>query len=274
MSRRRIAALLVAALLAGTTPALAQTVAQVTPAPPIVPTQETFEIGLSTDTISVGTNFGGAQFVVFGALDNADARIQRQGRYDIVVVLEGPRRNLVVREKQRTFGLWINRGSEQFAEVPISYSLAATRPLRDIAPAETLRQFGLGLANMPARQSAAPAWRLAEREEYAAALRRLKANAGLFQEVSGAIEFVSPTLFRASLRLPADLPVGRHVAKAYLFREGVFLRERQEDLWVVKTGFENRISAFAANNGTLYGLFAVALAVLTGWFGRVLFKRD
>ena len=41
-----------------------------------------------------------------------------------------------------------------------------------------------------------------------------------------------------------------------------------------KTGLENEVSTFAANYGALYGLLAVALAVATGWFGRVLFKRD
>ena len=43
---------------------------------------------------------------------------------------------------------------------------------------------------------------------------------------------------------------------------------------MVKTGLENQISGFAARHGFLYGLLAVAVAVFTGWFGRVIFKRD
>ncbi len=43
---------------------------------------------------------------------------------------------------------------------------------------------------------------------------------------------------------------------------------------MVKTGIENQISVFAARNGALYGLVAVMVAVFTGWFGRLMFKRD
>lgn len=255
-------------LLAAGTPALAQDAD-----PPPVP--ESFEIGLSTETISVGTSFGGARLVVFGALDNADQRILRQGRYDIVVALEGPRRDVVVREKERFFGLWVNQGSERFEGVPESYSLASTRPIRDIASPVALRQMGIGAENSLAttRSVFQPA-PVPGDDEYGAALLRLKVRAGLFAESVGAIEFVSPTLFRASLALPPDLPVGRHVARAFLFREGTFVRERTEDLWVVKTGIENRISVFASSNGLAYGVLAVVVAVLTGWLGRIAFKRD
>ena len=41
--------------------------------------------------------FEGTNLTVFGALDNTDPLVQRQGRYDIIVVLEGPPEDVVVR---------------------------------------------------------------------------------------------------------------------------------------------------------------------------------
>lgn len=267
--RRLLAALAFALAAAG--PAGAQAPAANPP-----PLPESFEIGLSQDLIQVGTAFGGARLVVFGALDNADGRVLRQGRYDIVVALEGPRRDLVVREKERFFGLWVNRSEERFEAVPESYSVVSTRALRDIAPPTILRQMGVGAANLVATSQGLTldAALGSDDEAFGSALLRLKVQAGLYVETVGAIEFVSPTLFRATLTLPADIPVGRHVARAFLFREGAFVRERTEDLWVVKTGFENRISTFAATSGYAYGILAVLVAVLTGWLGRIAFKRD
>lgn len=232
---------------------------------------ETFEIGLSTDTLAVGTNFAGAQLVVFGALDNADQRILRQGRYDIVVVLEGPMRPVVVRERERFLGLWINRGAERFSNVPESYSVASSRPLRDTSTREILRQLNVGAANLPFNQVGEDD---PGRLEYVLALNRLRNDQSLFQESTGAIQFVSSTLFRASLALPPDIPVGRHTVRAFLFREGVFLHGRTESLVVRQTGFEARLSSFAVRNGTAYGFTAVLLAFVVGWFGRILFKRD
>ncbi|WP_342453075.1 TIGR02186 family protein [Jiella mangrovi] len=272
---------------------------------------ESFEIGLSTDTISITSDFTGARLVVFGALDNADAKLLRQQRYDIVVVLIGPRRPVVVREKERTFGLWINRGSETFDSVPASYALAATRPLADIARKELRSRLSLGINDLqlqsspppgPAGQPAIdqpskpaqdqPNISLAERRAQAAAepkvaspvaarvdgyveaLKRIREEKGLYNQTVGTVQFVSPTLFRADLHLPADLPTGTHITRAYLFRGGVFIRESSEPLYVRKSGFENFIDDMATRYGILYGISAVLLAIFTGWFGRLIFKRD
>lgn len=270
---------------------------------------ENFEIGLSTETIGITSNFAGERLVVFGVLDNADARIRQQQRYDIVVAMVGPRRPAVVRRKERTLGIWINSGSETFENPPTSYALASTRPLRDIAPAPLRATLSIGIDDLrfnegipqQEEQATAPAGAgasatatdeadlptvsmpdearveavaLANRDEYAEALRRIRTETGLFNETFGTVRFVSPTLFRADLQLPADLPVGRHMVRAYLFRNGVFIREATETLTVVKTGFESFVSDFARDHALTFGIFAVVLAILTGWFGRLVFKRD
>ena len=272
-----IAALALALLLpAASTRADDAVLAQAMPAPSEdgAGLNETFEIGLSTEQIVIASNFSGARLVVFGALDNADGRILRQGGYDIVVVLEGPKTPLVVREKERVLGLWINRGSETFNSAPASYTLASTRRLTDIAPQKLLDQLSIGIESLRTdlgrdAETAAP-----NRDEYATAMRRIRISRGLYQQSFGTVEFVSTTLFRADLALPADLPVGVHTARAFLFRNGVFLRERDVSLRVVKSGFETTVSNLAKRHGFLYGVFAVALAIVTGWFGRLAFKRD
>ncbi|MEX6504916.1 TIGR02186 family protein [Jiella sp. M17.18] len=243
---------------------------------------ETFRIGLSTDTISITSEFTGARLVVFGALDNADPQILRQQRYDIVVVLMGPRRPVIVRRKERTLGIWINRGSENFNAAPASYALAATRPLADIARAELRGRLSIGVDDIQLSTYAKDAKgrdlprspEQPNRDDFATALRRIRQSSGLYDQTIGSVQFVSPTLFRADLQLPANLPVGRHTAQAFLFRNGVFIREDTAPLIVVKTGFEAAISDFAVHNGIVYGLFAVVLAIFTGWFGRLVFKRD
>lgn len=232
--------------------------------------QEIFEIGLSVDSISVGAQFEGAQFVVFGVLDEADSETLLRGGYDIAVALEGPRRQTVVRRRERFLGLWINRGAEEFTSLPISYSLATTRPLAEIAGLDVLRQLVVGVENLPYHAGDGAG---AAREDYAEALRRLREGTGVYQE-EGQVAFMSATLFRATIPLPPDIPVGRHVVRAYLFRDGEPVLNRSQGIWVRKTGFEASISQFAARNGVAYGFIAVALALGVGWFGRFLFKRD
>ena len=45
-------------------------------------------------------------------------------------------------------------------------------------------------------------------------------------------------------------------------------------LEIIKAGFEEYVAEAARNHGFLYGLAAVALALLTGWFASVVLRRD
>ncbi len=81
-------------------------------------------------------------------------------------------------------------------------------------------------------------------------------------------------LFWATLRLPANVPNGVHTARAYLFKSGEFIMEREVPLRVVKTGIEQLIYTAAYENALLYGLFAVAVAMFTGWLGSVIFRKN
>ena len=234
---------------------------------------ESIQIGLSTDRVSITSDFSGADLTIFGALDNADPLVNRQGRYDVIVVLEGPARPVVVRKKTRVLGMWINTQSETFVNVPVSYSLATTRSLQDITNAKNFRQLALGVDNVtvtPIDREGHPA----TIKEFTAALRERKRSTGLYSERIGGVQFLSQSLFRATLQLAPDVPVGTHRARAFLFKNGVFIKENSAQLAILKAGFEQRMYRYAQEHGFVYGWFAVGLAFVTGWLGRVIFRKD
>lgn len=235
--------------------------------------REKINIGLSTEVVSITPDFSGADLTVFGSLENADPQILRQGRYDIIVVLEGPLRPVVVRRKDRIFGIWINAASETFASVPLSYSVAMTRAPQDITDEKNYKLLSLGIDNIyfrPAAENPDPA----KIDEFGSALRGIKQRTGLYTQRVGSLTFIGTNLFRASLALPANIPVGTHRARAFLFRNGAFVAEASDQLMIVKSGVEQSIFMAANTHGFLYGVVAVILAVVTGWIGRIVFKRD
>lgn len=233
---------------------------------------ETIQIGLSTDTIAIHAGFQGADLTVFGAVDKVDPLIQRQGRYDVIVVLEGPPMDIVVRKKSRFLGIWVNRVSEVFTGAPESYSLASTRQMQDITDAKTYASLSLGtdgLVLKPKFGQQRPTL-----EPFAEALKQVKTRQGLFNQRPGGVEFISANLFRATLALPADVPVGVHKARGFLFRNGAFLKESSTTLQIVKSGFEQQIYKAAHEQSVFYGLFSISLAMVIGWLGRIIFRRD
>lgn len=234
---------------------------------------ETIEIGLSTDHVVITAGFSGADLTIFGAIDNADPLVSRQGRYDVIVVLEGPSRPEVVRKKDRVLGVWLNLDSVTFKNVPTSYSIATTRAFQDVTDPKNYQRLALGVGSLYL-EADNPRKDPATVQEFATALRTLKANTGLYSETVGGVQFLSQNLFRATLRLAPDVPVGTHKARAFLFKSGVFVRETSAFLTIQKSGTEQQIYNAANHHGLYYGMFAVALAILTGWLGRLVFRKD
>lgn len=235
---------------------------------------ERIEIGLSTDTIAITSDFAGVTLTIFGAIDNADPRVQRQGRYDVFVVLEGPNANLVTRRKDRVVGIWMNTESQSFVSVPESYLVASTRPSRDVTDPDTRARLGLGVDQI----SLVPTETLSQGDkgvrEFSEALRRLKQQRALYAEFSSGVRFISRSLFRAQMWLPANVPLGQHTARAYLFSNGHLVALTEADLQIRKAGLEFRLFNAAQNQALIYGMASVVLAFMVGWLGRVMFRRD
>jgi uncharacterized protein (TIGR02186 family) len=232
---------------------------------------EAIQIGLSTDTIGIGADFSGADITIFGAMTGADPLVQRQGRYDIIVVLEGPETPLTLHRKSRVLGMWMNTDSQRFDQVPLSYIASSTRKIQDITDKKTFKQLSLGIEALAFESNRYQAMR---DTEFSDALKQINRKSGRYSDESGTVEFISPNLFRASLKLPANVPVGKHKARAFLFRNGAFIKENSTGLQIEKIGFEQRLVIFSQQYSALYGLGAITIAMLIGWLGRAIFRRD
>ena len=259
----------IAALLLATTHAAAQVAAPEDQ----VPMREALNIGISSTEIAIVPDFSGTDVTVFGAIENVDPALLANGKYDIVVALEGPRDRITMRRKERVAGIWINRHSVVFEAMPESYSMTSTRALPVIANDLELVTHAVGLP----RARIVPASFSGRAEEvalYRDAFLKLKTESRLYQENPGGVKFVSSSLFAATIHIPADIPNGMHTIRAYLFKEGRVFDEKQLGMHVVKTGLEESITAAAFDQPLMYGLFAVLLAVLTGWAASLMFRRD
>ncbi len=222
--------------------------------------------GISQDVIEITSNYTGSDIVVFGAIE----RPNDAGTRDIVVVVRGPETDVTVRKKDRVAGLWINRDQATLRGMPSYYFIASTRPVSQIASTYTLKNFGLGLANLePASYHSHH-----DVEPFRAALVRRMQREALYSETATAVEFLSETLFRVRVPVPASVPRGQYNVDVYLFRDGNAVSAQTTPLFVDQTGLERRLYNFAHSEPFIYGVSTVLLAAFLGWLSSLLFRQN
>ncbi|HEY0525652.1 MAG TPA: TIGR02186 family protein [Stellaceae bacterium] len=223
-------------------------------APPLV-------ADLTSHLVGITTAFNGTSVVLFGATD---------GPGDIVVVVRGPERDIVVRRKSRVLGIWVNTREVTFAGVPGFYSVASSRPIEEIAsPAmRTLHQIGLDSLRIAAQSPANPERAAIFRE----ALIRTQKHEKLFVDAVGKVNFLGERLFRTTIALPANVPTGTYLVQVFLVRENEVVSGQTTPLVISKIGIDADLYDFADRKAALYGLVAVATAMVAGWLASLPFR--
>ena len=238
-------------------------------------TAERLVVSLSNHRVAVTSNFVGEELVLFGTIEPNPITSPLRPPYDLVVTVTGPRQTLRTRRKQRMLGIWVNTDSREFVSVPSYLAVLSNRPVSNIANQDTLRRLQVGLDNflLPQRIGVDVADTVRD-DPFRRAFVRLQTQQGLYRESGTAVTFLTPTVFRAAIPMPAAVPTGSYGINVELFAGGVLVARTNSALEVIKTGFEQYVADAARDYGLLYGMATALMALLIGWFASVVFARD
>jgi len=230
---------------------------------------------LSTSRVLISSNFTGADVVLFGSVERDAQTVARRGGYDIVVTVTGPRETIVTYRKERLFGIWVNAASRAFVKAPSYLTVLSNRTINEIADINTLRRTQTGLARILLPQEISGDIADSIRDDpFRLAFLRLKIDQKLYGEQQNGVTFLTPALFRASIPIPDNAPTGLYEVDVKLFADGALLARQQTALEIVKVGFEQFVASAAREHGLFYGLATALMALLTGWFASVVFRKD
>lgn len=235
---------------------------------------ERLVVSLTNHRVMITSSYTGVELVLFGSVERDATGGSRGAPYDIVATITGPRESLRARRKERVLGIWVNTESRMFVDPPSYLAVLASRPLDAIAGPETRRRLRLGITNTPFPEFVHNDIGEVSNDPFRAALVRLMRDRTLYSEKPNAVTFLTPTLFRASLSLPAQVPIGSYAVDVKLFAEGAMIAETDSAFEIVKVGFEQFVVSQSREHGLLYGMATAAMALLTGWIASVAFRRD
>jgi uncharacterized protein (TIGR02186 family) len=230
---------------------------------------------LSDYRVSITSNFAGQNLVLFGTVDRDAGSVARRGGYDIVVTVLGPRQSIVTWRKERVLGIWINAESRTFVDAPSYAAVLANRSIQTITDRELRRRLQLGINNILLPQEIAGDVADVVREDpFRTAFLRLQGQRGLFVEQTDAVTFLTATLFRGAIPLPATAPIGTYQVDVKLFADGTMIARETSAFELYKSGIEQVVATAARFHGLLYGLTTVGFGLAVGWLATVVFRRD
>ncbi|MEM9044303.1 MAG: TIGR02186 family protein [Pseudomonadota bacterium] len=223
---------------------------------------------LSQNQISITTNFDGSELDISGAVERYAP--PPEGPLDVIVIIIGPSEPVIVRKKERQFGIWINDAGVKVDRAPSFYAISTTRPLEDIiSHTEDFRhKVGLEYSVRLIGETTDVAYP----EEYRLAAIRLNEARGLYFEQTGGVTLKNDTLFQTNVRLPAQLVEGDYRARILLLRDLQVIDQHEQTIAVRKVGLERLIYTMATEQPAIYGVISIAVALAAGWLASAFFR--
>lgn len=223
---------------------------------------------VSQHEVALQQGFTGTELLLFGAVLTPEGARAAQD-YDIVIVLKGPTQSIVLREKQKVAGIWINADSTELRSAPSYYAIVSTRPISQIVDDKTAAIYELGLKWL--QLSPIGAIDPVEQARFAAGLVDLNRRNGLYREDEGGVKVSEQVLYQARIGLPSRVPTGTYVAETFAISKGRVVASASSQVQVRKLGIERAIAHFSEDYGFVYGLLAVLVSVGMGWLAGRLF---
>ena len=219
---------------------------------------------LSQENVEISTDFQGAKILLFGAYDG-------QKGDDIIVIVTGPKGLVTVQKKEKILGVLVNTRKVNYINAPKYLSISSNRKIEEILYKKTQKISEIGLNNLNIRMQ--PGIKVENEIQWRQALTRNMLKSNLWSINENSVTLNKDSLFRSYLELPSNVITGQFEVKILHYRNSKLVSQQINSINVLKSGISAEIYDIAQNYSTLYGVFAVLLAVLVGWGSNLVFRK-
>lgn len=226
-------------------------------------------LGLSSDSVSISTNFDGSEILIYGAVKREEA-IPEGPPLQVIVTVAGPSHPITVRRKDRRFGIWVNTDAVEVDAAPSFYAIATSAPWAEVlSETEDLRHK----VSIPrAIRSVGAPMTVADSQSFSEAVIRIRSANGLYQLMENAVNLRQSTLFSTRIAMPAALTEGDYATRILLTRDGKVVADYETTIDVRKVGLERWLYSLSRQQPLLYGLMSLAIAIAAGWGASAAFR--
>lgn len=231
-------------------------------------TAEQVVLGLSQDEVAITATFEGDEILIFGAIQR-ETPIDTDHPLEVVITVEGPSSPIVVRRKERRFGIWVNIDAVEVDAAPSFYAVTTSGPLDEVLTnTENLRH---NITIDRAIQSRGAPMHITDSAVFSEALIRVREANGLYKTIESGVDLEEQTLFHTNVTLPANLTEGHYQTRIFLTRGGRVVDLYETPIEVRRVGIGQFLYDLSRNQPLIYGLMSLAIAIAAGWSASRIF---
>ncbi|MGB5559106.1 MAG: TIGR02186 family protein [Paracoccaceae bacterium] len=225
--------------------------------------------GLSQNRVAITANFDGSEILIFGAVKR-DEPPPGTGPLQVIITVAGPSQPVMVRRKDKRFGIWINADAVEVDAAPSFYAVATSGPLNEIL--KNIDDLRYKISIPRAIRSVGAPMTIKNSRAFTEALIRIRIEKGLYQLDMNTVEVAQETLFNTSIALPSNLTEGAYTARIFLTRSGNVVAVHSAEIDVQKVGLERWLFNLAHELPLAYGILTLVIAISAGWGASAVFR--
>lgn len=183
----------------------------------------------------------------------------------------------IFREKDKVAGLfWMNGGKLIFERAPGLYLLYSTKKVNEILSDEGKVKHLIGYPALNNHADILPIRDNEEKNEIFQEFVKLKETSGLYSISDG--KFITTVkngkqVYNININWPYQAAPDDYTMTAYAVRDGKIIEKAEAKLRVQQVGIVKELTNMARNNGILYGLVSIMVAIAAGFGVGIIFRR-
>jgi uncharacterized protein (TIGR02186 family) len=226
-------------------------------------TERELAVATSIEQVDVDIRYRGEEIQLFGEV---------QPRADVLIQVITPLETVKVHKKGRVLGfLWMDVKQAEISNVPGAYQEISSTTLDRLSPKiQESTQIDGNYRFVREMAQVNPADEDAQFlvDGYIKAKEKQK----LYGHHEKAVGIIKGRLFRAEFQLPSRAPIGEYRLEIYTIKGDQLVGHGTATLRVEQIGMQQWITQMAKEHGGLYGLIAVAIALVAGFGVGLIFK--
>jgi uncharacterized protein (TIGR02186 family) len=226
------------------------------------------DLALSKTKVEMGMTYAGDTVVVSGTAP--------AGSQLAIVLVSKDNPPLQLSRKGRVGPFWMSVKQLDACNLPYVYKLYTSGPLAQIASPDTVHEISLGYGDLKSRlllKCTAGVQAPDDAQLTFDGFIKLKESAGLYGVADSSIKVGPDGKFEHGVFLSDRVAEGKYFINVYALKDGKLVASATREISAMKLGLSKWLAVTSKENGVMYGLMAVTVALCTGLGIGMVFRK-